>query len=89
MELTLDTFPFNEVLQRQGTTIVDVGGGRGHMLKKIRTRWPNLEARIIVQDQPSVLEGIENEEVGFEFQMHRFFDPQPVKGTFLQYDSLS
>lgn len=78
--LTLDTFPFNETLQKE-TVLVDVGGGRGPMMKKVLARWPGLKAKIIVQDQPHSIQTADAEGTGIEFMAHNFFEEQPVKGN--------
>ena len=82
-ELTLDTFPFNEVLKNEKIVFVDVGGGQGHMMKKVLARWPGLKGRIVVQDQVSTLEDMGGKTVeGIEFMGSDFFEGQPVKGMF-------
>jgi hypothetical protein len=80
-ELTLDTFPFNEVLGEEQVVFVDVGGGQGHMMKKVLARWPGLKGRVVVQDQVSTLEDMGGRTVeGIEFMGSDFFEGQPVKG---------
>jgi hypothetical protein len=81
--LTLDTFPFNEILQKEETVFVDVGGGRGPMMKKVLARWPGMKAKIIVQDLPHSVETADAEGTGIEFQAHNFFEEQPIKGISL------
>jgi hypothetical protein len=82
MELTLNTYPFNEVLKKAEVVFVDVGGGKGHMMKKVLERWDDLNARIIVQDQLEILGDVLGSKEGqLEFQGHNFFKTQPVKGA--------
>lgn len=79
--LTLDTYPFNEALRNEKTVFVDVGGGQGHMMKKVLARWPEVTGRVIVQDQVSTLEDMgEKMGEGIEFMGNDFFEGQPVKG---------
>lgn len=62
--------------------IVDVGGGRGHMLRWFRESAPQLKGKFILQDQANVIaeNGQEIREHGIEPMVHDFFKPQPVKG---------
>ncbi|KAB8070331.1 O-methyltransferase [Aspergillus leporis] len=68
-------------------TIVDVGGGRGHVLEQIKKAAPDLKGRFILQDLPSVIEGNGNKLVpyGIESMAHDFFDPQPIKGALVYH----
>jgi hypothetical protein len=79
-------YPFTQELgalaRDDGVTIVDVGGGRGHILRQIRETEPGLKGRFILQDRPIVIEenGCELESHGIEPMAHDFFQAQPVKG---------
>ncbi|KAM0120027.1 hypothetical protein ACP6JC_003259 [Aspergillus fumigatus] len=79
-------YPFTQELgplaRDDGVTIVDVGGGRGHILRQIRETEPDLKGRFILQDRPIVIEenGRELESHGIEPMAHDFFQLQPVKG---------
>ncbi|KAJ7982955.1 S-adenosyl-L-methionine-dependent methyltransferase, partial [Mycena polygramma] len=74
---------------KEGSVIVDVGGGIGHLSLSIAKRFPKL--RFVVQDlQHQVDEAkdhwssnfVEHVEGGMvEFQGHDFFTPQPVKNA--------
>jgi hypothetical protein len=82
-DLTLTCFPFNEVLNGEKVVFVDVGGGKGNLMKKILGTWPGLKGRIVVQDQVSTLEDMGGQTVeGIEFMAIDFFEAQPVKGIF-------
>jgi len=61
--------------------LVDVGGGRGHVVSSVRKQRPDLRSSIIVQDLPKEIEGREPVE-GIEAMAYDFFAPQPIKGTF-------
>lgn len=85
--VTIGLYPFAKELGALASddtvTVVDVGGGRGHILRQIRESAPELKGRFILQDQPGVIEdnGREIEKFGVEAMPHDFFTPQPVKGT--------
>ena len=87
----LDFFPFKEELYRgfdyrgDAVLMVDVGGGLGHELLGLRKRYPDLKGRLILQDLPETIRGVEDPDKVFEPMVHDFFTPQPIKGkTFLQ-----
>lgn len=85
--VTLGLYPFQEELSGLATegkpTIVDVGGGRGHILRQLRGNNPDLKGRFILQDRGPVIAengpAVEND--GMEAIGHDFFTPQPVKGA--------
>lgn len=60
--------------------IVDVGGNKGHDLAEFRAKWPEAQGRLILQDQPHVLQEIESLHPTIEPTSHDFFTEQPVKG---------
>ncbi|PWY95090.1 O-methyltransferase [Aspergillus sclerotioniger CBS 115572] len=68
-------------------TLVDVGGGRGHVIRQIKESAPDLKGRFILQDEAHVIQnnGDENEKYGIEAMAHDFFQPQPVKGALAYY----
>ena len=81
----LDFYPIEERLL-QGTTqenailMVDIGGGQGHELKNLSNKYGDkgLPGQLILQDMVAP-----NREVcdsAFEYMVHNFFEPQPVKG---------
>lgn len=80
-------YPFVERLsplaQADQPTIVDVGGGRRHIVRQIKQNTPSLAGRFILQDRASVISdnGPEMTRHGIEPMAHDFFTPQPVKGT--------
>jgi hypothetical protein len=82
--LTLDTFPFNEIMEKEDTVFVDIGGGQGPMMKKVLARWPGMKAKIVVQDLPHTIQSADAEGTGIEFMAHNFFEEQPVKGIIHQ-----
>lgn len=63
-------------------TLVDVGGGRGAVLRQVCHELdPPPQGRIVLQDLPKVLEGVEGGE-RVEVMPYSFLDPQPVNGIF-------
>jgi hypothetical protein len=70
-----------EPVQPDEAVLVDVGGGRGHALERIKRRFPGLQGRLVLQDQRPVIEdalagGLSSE---IEPQVASFFEPNPVK----------
>jgi len=92
--VTVGLYPFAEELgdlaSDDGVTVVDVGGGRGHILRQIMQTARELKGRFILQDQAGVIEdnGKEIEKDGIEAMAHDFFKPQPVKGMPYQFSLL-
>lgn len=88
--VTIGLYPFAEQLgslaSDDGVAVVDVGGGRGHILRQIKQSAPELKGRFILQDQACVLEdnGKDIQTDGIEAMAHDFFKPQPVKGIAFQ-----
>jgi hypothetical protein len=86
-QVSTGIYPFTEKLRElespDRATIVDVGGGRGHMLRWIREGVPELKGQFILQDRANVIadNGEEIRAHGIEPMVHDFFTPQPVKGT--------
>ena len=60
--------------------IVDVAGGRGHDLEAFRRKFPDVNGRMILQDLPGVISGIQSLEDRIERMAHDMFSPQPIKG---------
>lgn len=63
--------------------LVDVGGNRGHDLVKLKTKYPKLSGRLILQDLPDVVAHafLDSEDMAIEAMPHDFFQPQPVRRT--------
>lgn len=72
----IDGFEYEE----GGVLLVDVAGGRGHDLERFHGKFPSTPGRLIVEDLPQVVEGI-NPRSGIECQPIDLFEPQPVKGN--------
>jgi len=70
---------------KEGDTIIDVGGGIGHIGVWI-SELVKPGVKIIIQDRPSVIEqgkAIHGHIV--DLQPHNFFEPQPIKGATVYY----
>ena len=78
----VDTFPWGT--GNQGLTIVDVGGGLGHVSRALAEHDPTVKC--IVQDSPNVtVQGKQDLPAELQrrisFQAHDFFELQPVEGA--------
>ncbi|KAL8787373.1 MAG: hypothetical protein Q9213_002256 [Squamulea squamosa] len=92
----VDVFPFDTIFPglfgaQPSTTLnpdqvlfTDIGGGRGQICKAFKSRYPTLPGRIIVQDVPQTLAGV-NPPNGIEALHHDFFEPQTIKGAKIYY----
>lgn len=87
----LDFYPFQErilddsEIDAHSVTVVDVGGGLGHGLVELRTRFLNIRGRLILQDLPKTVQQAVDPKGGFEAMPHSFYNPQPVKGARTYY----
>jgi hypothetical protein len=82
------SYPFESELNsspvgQDEAVLVDVGGGRGHALERIKERFPNLKGKLVLQDQAAVIKdavagGLSPE---IEAQAASFFEPNPVKNA--------
>jgi hypothetical protein len=82
----IDAYPFTAELSLDSPSaegdevlLVDVGGGRGHVVEAIRKRLPEMKGRMVVQDLQETIDEIQDPK-GFEPMAHDFFTPQPIKG---------
>ncbi|KAL3483391.1 O-methyltransferase-domain-containing protein [Aspergillus germanicus] len=90
----IDLFPFHQTFTaldpRPGTVLaVDIGGGRGKAIARIRDLAGDVRGRFILQDQAHVIAGLQRERGtpstsyldGIETMAHDFFTEQPVHGA--------
>ncbi|KAN0104260.1 S-adenosyl-L-methionine-dependent methyltransferase [Hyaloscypha variabilis] len=76
-------YPFDRLVENEeGVALVDVGGGKGQMLRVIGEAWPGMRGRLCLQDLQVVLDGgvvVDSEVrlVGYDF----FKEVQPIKGS--------
>ena len=80
-------YPFEEQLgtedvKETDVAIVDLGGGRGQALRAIKTAYPRLKGRMVLQDMRDVIEDAKADGLPsfIEPMAASFFEPQPVKG---------
>ncbi|KAJ5996252.1 hypothetical protein N7522_007912 [Penicillium canescens] len=59
--------------------IVDIGGSQGEDLKKFQNYFPDLPGKLILQDLPAVVAGVDLP--GIEVMAHDFFKEQPVRNA--------
>lgn len=85
-------YPFVKELNAQPLAadeivLVDVGGGYGQALERIKKDFPSLQGRMCLQDQPHVIQDARARglPVGIEAQGTSFFEPNPVKGARAYY----
>lgn len=81
-------YPFVKELNAQPLAadkfvLVDVGGGYGQALKRIKKEFPGLQGRLCLQDQPQVIQDARARGLpaDIESQGTSFFQPNPVKGA--------
>ncbi|KAL4946608.1 hypothetical protein BDV06DRAFT_208526 [Aspergillus oleicola] len=90
----IDLFPFHERLSALNPTsdtvlAVDIGGGKGEAISRIRSLSGNIPGRYILQDQAHVIAGLGPSSTlpshlqGIETMAHDFFTPQPVRGALI------
>lgn len=78
----LTTYPIREETRGwnpQEPVFVDIGGGIGHQCADLKSKYPDLPGRVILQDLPHAIQGA-LATPGVEAQVHDFFTPQSVKG---------
>jgi hypothetical protein len=83
LQEVVSSYPFGELkANNDGVTLVDVGGGKGHMVNEIVKDFLDLKSKIVLQDLAVVLDGgvvVNEDEV--KLQAYNFFEEvQPVKG---------
>lgn len=85
-----DFFDVNQVLLKGAKTdpdaplMIDIGGGEGHDISEFHKRYPDAPGRLVLQDQPPVIDSIQELTPKIEREKYDFFQPQPIKGTHSQ-----
>jgi hypothetical protein len=69
-----------ETQSSSSVLLVDVGGGEGSYVKQFEENFPKAPGRLILQDLPHVISGIENPPTNVELVSHDFFTPQSIQG---------
>jgi hypothetical protein len=64
--------------------LVDVGGGKGHDLESLKSKFPSLPGRLILQDVPEII-NLTNLSQGLEATIHDFNTPQPVQDEIIPF----
>ncbi|KKK15907.1 O-methyltransferase [Aspergillus rambellii] len=83
----IDLFPFQKILSEMSPTpnttlAVDVGGGKGKAICRIRSLCGDLPGRYILQDQDHVVKSAKATlDEGIETMPHDFFKKQPIQGA--------
>ena len=78
----------DEKLSHDEVLIVDVGGSGGHDLVSFKQAHPDLAGRIILEDLPATIEGVDTELLAkhhIEPKPHDFFIAQPIQGAKAYY----
>lgn len=84
----LPTYPFKAKagkLRPDQVAIVDVAGGHGQFLERLRAQIPNLPGRFVLQDLQQSIELLKGSEKDYCFEpmAHDMFTPQPVIGKLI------
>ena len=67
--------------------LVDVAGGNGHDISSLRTRFPDLPGRLVLQDLPQTFEDLPLL-VNIEMMPHDMFTEQRIKGRYILVGSI-
>ena len=62
------------------TLLVDVAGGHGYEIQAFKDHFPKHTGRLVLQDQPSVLDDIKDLHPEIVRMEYDFFTEQPIKG---------
>ncbi|KAJ5085976.1 hypothetical protein N7532_010747 [Penicillium argentinense] len=65
----------------ENVLLVDIGGGEGHYLRQFSEKFPRAPGRLILQELPDVIRGIQSPPEDVELMPHDFFTPQTIKGA--------
>ncbi len=75
-------YAFDELVPNEvGIALVDIGGGKGQMLRAIQAAYPEMRGKLVLEDLKVVLDGgvvVDNEVVKIPYDF--FKDVQPIKG---------
>jgi len=87
----LSVFPFEEEtksVDANGVLFVDMGGNIGHQCAALKSQFPQVPGRVVLQDLPHAI-GMALETPGVENTVHDIFQPQPVKSMPFPYTCIS
>jgi demethylsterigmatocystin 6-O-methyltransferase len=83
----LDIYPVMERLAPEALSdpgavmMVDIGGGQGHQAIAMKTKFPTLPGRYVVQDLAHGLPAEKDRTDEVEFMVHDFMTQQPIIGS--------
>ncbi|KAI0005241.1 O-methyltransferase-domain-containing protein [Xylariaceae sp. FL0662B] len=83
----VEMYPTEKVIagaQPGRALVVDIGGGKGHDLRKFLAVHPDAPAgSLVLHDLPGILKDVSTgpEEAAIAVQPHDFFEPEPVRGA--------
>lgn len=66
-------------LKSNDVAFIDIGGGQGHQCEVLKSRFPKMQGRVILQDLASVLE-VALPVKGMEKMQYDYLTEQPIKG---------
>lgn len=79
-----NTYPFDQLIPNaDGISLVDVGGGKGHVLEELIATYPRLSGHVVLQDLDTVLsQGVVTTADKVRCQPYDFMQhQQPIKGA--------
>ena len=59
-------------MDKNGTFLVDIGGGLGHDLEELRLKHPGVRGRLVLQDKPEVIAQISKVSDSVDLTAHDF-----------------
>jgi hypothetical protein len=78
-------YAFDQLVPNQdGIALVDIGGGKGQMLKAIQAAYPGMRGKLVLEDLKVVLDGgvvVDDDVVKIPYDF--FKEVQPIKGKSL------
>ncbi|KAE8320010.1 S-adenosyl-L-methionine-dependent methyltransferase [Aspergillus transmontanensis] len=81
----IDLFPWESLWEQQPTSMtvvaVDIGGGTGMGISRIRSYCRSFPGRFILQDQTHVIQSADPLGDGIEKMAYDFFEEQPIRGA--------
>ena len=69
----------------EDTLLVDIGGGFGHDLVKFHQRFPDVQGKLVLQDQHSTIKAIKDLPPAISTMTHDFFTTNPICGARAYY----
>lgn len=69
---------------RDDVLVVDIGGGKGHCLKRINNAIQDIEGRLVLRDRPEVINDTYDLDLSrIEKCEYDFLEPQPIMGEYI------